>query len=69
MNINEAVQRIKKVGVKNVRVVPMDGQSITGGLHKIEIKDNGIWTTVLEGIQKKIAEDLVSQAVNKVILG
>lgn len=69
MNINEAVQKIKKVGVNNVRVVPMDGQSVKDGLHKIEIKDGGIWTTVLEGMHRRMAEDLVSQAVNKVILG
>jgi hypothetical protein len=68
MNINEAVQKIKKVGVANVRVLPMEGQSFTG-LHKIEIRDQGAWAIVLEGLEKCMAESLVRQAVNKVILG
>ena len=69
LNINEAVQKIKKAGSTNVRVVPMDGQAALTGMHKIEIKDQGIWITIVEGIQKRMAEDMVTQAVNKVIFG
>jgi len=68
MNINEAVQKIKKAGVANVRVLPMDGQSFTG-LHKIEVRNGGAWAMVVEGLEKAMAENLVRQAVNKVILG
>ena len=69
MNINEAVQKIKRAGATNVRVVPMDGQSAISGMHKIEVKDQGTWFVVVEGIQKKMAEDIITQATNKVILG
>ena len=68
MNINEAVQKIKKAGATNVRVLPMDGQSFSG-LHKIEIRNGGAWAIVVEGLEKAMAESLVQQAVNKVILG
>jgi molybdenum cofactor biosynthesis enzyme MoaA len=68
MNINEAVQKIKKAGITNVRVLPMDGQSFNG-LHKIEIRNGGAWGMVVEGLEKAMAEGIVRQAVNKVILG
>jgi uncharacterized metal-binding protein len=69
LNIHEAVQKIKKVGSSNVRVIPMDGQPALTGLHKIEIRDQGVWITIVEGVQKRMAEDIVTQAINKVILG
>lgn len=68
MNINEALQKIRKVGASNVRVLPMEGQSFNG-LHRIEIRDQGAWAMVIEGVEKCMAENLVRQAVNKVILG
>lgn len=69
MNINEAVQRIKRVGASNVRIMPMDGQPALTGLHKIEVKDQGAWTMVIEGLDKSLAESIVQKAVSKVILG
>jgi hypothetical protein len=68
MNINEAVIRIRKAGTSNVRVLPMDDQSFTG-LHRIEIRDQGAWVMVVEGLEKNMAENLVQQAIKKVILG
>lgn len=68
MNINETVKKITKVGASNVRVIPMEGQSFNG-LHKIEIRDQGSWTMIIEGIEKCMAENLVRQAINKVLLG
>lgn len=68
-NINEAVQKIKQVGLSNARVVPMPGQSVVGGLHQIEIRENSVWLAVVTGITETMAESIVAQAANRVILG
>lgn len=67
-NINEAVQKIRQVGGTNARVVPMDGHGLDG-LHYVEIRENGSWHAVVSGVTKKMAEDIISQATNRVILG
>ena len=69
MDFSAVTNKIKRVGLSNVRVVPMDGQSIVDGQHKIEIKENGVWTVVVSNISKTIAESVVAQAGNRVILG
>jgi len=68
-NINEAIQKIKRVGGTNTRIVPMAGQSIVEGRVQIEVRSGGEWETVVTGVTQKMAEDIVSQATNKVILG
>jgi hypothetical protein len=69
VNVNEAIEKIKKAGVANVRTVPMPGQNVNAGDYQIEINESGAWIPVATGISKKIAEDIVSQATNRVILG
>lgn len=69
LNLNEAISRIKSVGVHNVRIVPMQNESVIDGNHQIEVNESGAWTTIIAGIKRNIAEDLVRQATNKVILG
>lgn len=69
INVNEAIQQIKRVGSTSARAVPMPGQSVTEGDYQIEINEGGSWRPIVTGIKKKIAEDIISQAVNKVILG
>ena len=69
ININEAIAKIKQVGSKNVRIVPMAGQTITHGLHKIEVQTGSVWVGIVENLPKSAAESIVNQAVNKVILG
>ena len=68
INVNEAIQRIKQAGSTGVRAVPMPNQPVADGDYQIEVMDNG-WIPIMTGIKKKIAEDIISQAVNKVILG
>lgn len=68
-NLNEAVQKIKSVGGTNVRTVPMAGQSIQGGQFQIEINEGGAWSPIVSGVSKKIAEDIINQSINRVILG
>lgn len=68
ININEAIQRIRQAGSKNVRCVPMAGQPVMDGDYQIEIL-NDTWSPIVTGVKKKIAEDLIAQATNKVILG
>lgn len=69
INVNEAIQKIKKVGQTNARAVPMPGQSVADGNYQIEIKEGSSWHPIVTGIKKRMAEDLINQAVNKVILG
>ena len=69
INLNEAIQKIKTVGPANVRVIPMPGQNIMTGNYQIEVQDGGNWSSIVVGIKKSMAEDLVNQATNRVILG
>ena len=69
INLTEAVQKIKAVGTTNVRVVPMSGQPMIGGMHQIEIKEAGSWIPIVSGIPKMAAEDVVRQASSRVLFG
>ena len=69
VNVNEATKRIKAAGSSNVRSVPMEGANVQSGRYQIEIKEGGNWVMIAECPNKKIADDIISQAVNNVILG
>ena len=69
VNISEAVQRIKKAGGTNVRSVPMAGQCVQSGLYVIEVLEGGSWLPVAEGMTKSTAENIITQATNRVICG
>jgi len=66
MNMSPLVDKIKNSA--NSRVVPMPGESIDGK-YQIEVYTNNKWETIISGLGKSIAEDIVRQASNKVILG
>jgi hypothetical protein len=69
INLNETTAAIRKAGAVNVRVVPMKGQTIDGE-HQIEIQNvPGTWQTILTGIKKPMAESIVRDATNRVLLG
>ena len=68
-NLSEAIQQIKAVGAKNVRVVPMSGQPVNTGLYMIEVKNGQSWIGIVDGVSKTVAEGIVTQAVNRVICG
>ncbi len=67
--LNEAYSRIRKAGQSNVRVTPMPGQNINDGMHQIEIMEGNQWQTVVSGIPRSTAYDLVTKATNRVICG
>jgi hypothetical protein len=69
LDLAAAVQRIKRVGQTNVRAVPMSGQNVQGGDYQIEICEGGSWSAIVTGIKQPMAEDIISQASNRVILG
>lgn len=72
MNLIEVVSKIKSAGSSNVRIIPMDGQDVVNGLHRIEVNQSGNWSTVVTGMPKSMAESVVKQAFDdndKVILG
>ena len=68
MNLNEAVQQIKKAGPTNVRCTPDRGQNIHTGTYCIAIREGNTWQNVVEGLPKSTAEDLIRQATNRVLL-
>jgi hypothetical protein len=69
VDVTSATVAIKNAGAVNVRVTPMPGQSITEGDYQIEIKNGQNWSTVMTGVKKVIAEQIVAQALNRVICG
>ena len=69
IDVSKVTQAIKTAGSTNVRVTPMPGQSIVEGDHQIEINENGSWSPIATGIKKMIAEQIISQALNRVICG
>lgn len=69
VNVNEAAQKIKQVGANNVRVVPCPGANIQTGQYQIETCERNSWSIIATCPNKKIAEDIVSQAINRTILG
>lgn len=68
VNINEAVVKIRKVGPSNVRAVPSEGQT-TSGRYNIEIKEGNTWNSIAECPNRKMADDIISIATNRTILG
>jgi len=69
INVNEAIQQIKRAGASCARAVPMPNQNVNSGDYQIEIKANEIWSPIVTGVSKKIAEDIINQSTNRVILG
>ena len=69
VNLNEAFQRIRAAGPTKVRAVPMPGQNVHSGQYMIEIKDGEAWVCLVEGIPKVTANNIISQATNRVICG
>lgn len=68
-NLNETIQQIKQAGNKAVRIVPMPGQPFNGS-YQIEVSTGPQnWSPILTGLTKQMAEDIVQQANNKVLLG
>ena len=69
INVNDAVQAIRKAGSINTRISQMAGETMDGS-HQIEVQNSpGIWQVVLVGIKKPLAESIVREATNRVILG
>ena len=69
ININEAVKKIKGAGADKVRAVPMAGQNVQTGLYEIQVLTPDGWTAIAEGMTQATANNIISQAVNKVICG
>ncbi len=62
--VKEAVEKIRQVGVDNARITQLGN-----GKAKIEVKTKAGWVSVLNNVSSGIAEDILRQATNKVILG
>ena len=69
INLDKAMHDMKSAGAKSIRAVPMPGQSVATGLYQIEVKQEAGWAVLVEGMPKKTAEQMISQATNRVILG
>jgi hypothetical protein len=69
VDISEAIVKIKSAGAGRVRSVPMAGESAVTGKYQIELQENGVWSPIARGMSRKMCEDVISQALNRVILG
>lgn len=65
MKITEAVNKIKAAGKQNTRIAPMTGSD----KYKIEVNIGQGWAIVVKDVTRQMAEDIIRQADNKVILG
>ena len=66
INLAKTIDRMTKAGRNNLRCV-LASHSNDGYI--IEINDGGVWSPIVKGITKSIAEDLLKQASNRVICG
>jgi len=69
LNLNEAIQKMRKVGPCNIRTLPMPGQNIHTGQYRIEIREGLSWVCIVEGLPKATADDLIRQSTNRVLYG
>jgi len=60
--------RIKLAGRNGVRIIPEDLND-PHGKQTIKIFENNIWHVLMDSVDKKRAENLVSESINRVILG
>jgi hypothetical protein len=63
-SLKEALNKIREVGPTNTRITPVSGTKNV----KIEVQANGAWVTVVTDVTRMMAEDILNQAVNRVIL-
>ena len=63
--LQEAIVKIKEVGVENARVSPIPNSKKA----RVEVKENGVWIAVIPEIDMKLAEDVLRQAKSKLIFG
>lgn len=68
-NISEAVNRIKKAGSSNVRIVPMEGTIAQAGKQQIEIREGSAWIVLVDNVTNRMAEDIVNQASSRLLFG
>lgn len=69
IDLSNAHVAIRIAGGSNVRIVPMEGQSVTDGDYQILVNKDQNWQPVVVGVKKIIAEQIVAQALNRVICG
>jgi hypothetical protein len=63
--IREAVEVMKQVGPTNIR----KAASRTAGAVDIQVCRDGQWVTLLSGLNQSIADDVVRQATDRMLLG
>ena len=63
MTIKEAVERIKQAG-NNVRITPTEDKKC-----KIEVNTGSGWATLLKDLNRNMAEDVIRQSKDKLLLG
>lgn len=63
-NLSETIQQIKKHGPQNAKIIPNEN-----GKYKIVISTPQGQVTIANNLNRNIAEDIIRQATNRVILG
>lgn len=67
MSIN-LKEKLKNAGRQNVRVLP-ENEKEPFGSQLVQINENGTWTTIMVVPSRIQAENMLSESVNRIILG
>jgi len=68
INLSYLRSKVKELGREKVRIIPEDVSKPFGN-QAIELFEGGSWRVVAKGIDKTRAEKIVSESINRVILG
>lgn len=63
-SLQEVTSRIQKAGTDKVRIISTGPTKVF-----IEIFEDGTWVRVLKELDRPMAEDVIKQATNRLILG
>lgn len=64
VDLNETINKVKSAGKSGSRIV-IDGD----GKCSVEVKDGAGWSAVITGISKTMAEEIMSRASDRLLLG
>jgi len=67
VNLQEAIKKMTLVGRSNIRTT--HNHNSIGSLYTIEINQGGVWTPLIGGLSKAIADSMIDRAANRTICG
>ena len=62
--MQNAIQQIKQAGPENTKITPTENNLV-----KIQIKTPTGWVTIANNLKQNLAEDMIRQSTNRLLLG